>query len=403
MRILHTADWHIGKKLHTYDLSEDFDLWISWLSDFISREKVDVLLVSGDVFDLANPSAAARSQYYQSLVKLKEKVPQIILTGGNHDSPAMLNAPKELMSALNLQVIGGLPENIEEALIPLKNEKGETEIIIAAIPYLRNPDLKNHQQVIKTYEDRLKALREGIAEIYRKAEEACKDLYPNLPVLAMGHLFAAGVEASDSERDIQIGNAAKVYSSAFGDYFNYVALGHIHKPQQVSANIPVYYSGSPLALSFSERENEKRVLLIDTERGWEPESHPIPQFRKLIKINGNLDKIKIALDELPENGGLTHLIEIELHEEQYQIKLIQDVEQVIADFDKEGYQIVKHRVRFAKALKQTGDLYEEHINLEELQPEHVFDKRLEQEEYSDEEKNEIRSAFIELLEEVNQH
>src|SRR5699024_995864 len=100
-------------------LAEDFDRFINWLINCIQEEAVDVLLVSGDVFDLANPSSAARTQYYESLLKLKKHVPHIILTGGNHDSPAMLNAPKDLLKALNFDVIGGLPDEIEQTLIPL--------------------------------------------------------------------------------------------------------------------------------------------------------------------------------------------------------------------------------------------------------------------------------------------
>lgn len=398
MKILHTADWHIGKKLHNYELSTDFDRFIEWLKTCIQQEKVDVLLVSGDVFDMANPSSAARSQYFQSLVSLKQAVHTIILTGGNHDSPAMLNAPKELMKALNLEVIGGLPQTLEECLIPLKNSKGKTEVVVAAIPFLRNPDLKNEGKVISTYEDRLAALRMGIADVYQRAEEACKKHYPNIPALAMGHLFAAGAETSDSERDIQIGNQAAVTSDAFGMFFNYVALGHIHKPQRVKAFQPVFYSGSPLPLSFSERKDEKRVLLIDTEMGWEPQSIPIPSFRKLIKIKGNISALQEGIQKLPTATGLENLIEIELVEEQYQTKWIEDLENLVANFDRPGYQIVKHRAQFEKGLKQTGELFDEHINLDELEPTNVFDERLNQEAFSKEEKAEIRAAFQELLE-----
>jgi len=400
MRILHTADWHIGKKLHSYELANDFDRFIEWLQDNLQEQKVDVLLISGDVFDLANPSAAARSQYYQSLVKLRNCVDKIILTGGNHDSPAMLNAPKELMKALNLEVIGGLPENIEDALIPIKNKKGETEVVIAAIPFLRNPDLPIKSEVINSYEDRLEVLRKGITEVYRNAAGACAKNYPETPAIAMGHLFTAGVETSDSERDIQIGNQAAVQSSAFGEYFKYVALGHIHKPQKVNASQPVYYSGSPLPLSFSERKDEKRVLLIDTEKGWIPESFPVPPFRKLIKISGNMEHIQLKLNQLEDHGGLTQLLEIELHEKEFQTKYIQDLEELITNFDKKGYQVVKHKVSFKEGLKESGEFYDQHTTLKDLDPENVFEKRLNQEDFNEEERREIRMAFQELLEEI---
>lgn len=402
MKILHTADWHIGKKLHNYELTKDFELFINWLCTCLEENKIDVLLISGDIFDLANPSSAARKQYYKTLVQLKKHVKHIILTGGNHDSPAVLNAPKELMKALNLEVIGGLPKNIENCLIPIKNEKGKIEVVIAAIPFLRNPDLRKEGITIKTQEDRLSAMRAGIAEVFKRAENACKELYPEIPAIAMGHLFAAGASTSESERDIQIGNQAAVKSTVFGEYFKYIALGHIHKPQQVLGFQPVFYSGSPISLSFSERKDQKRVLIIDTEKGFNPKSVVIPSFRKLIKISGNLEEISQKLHELPKNEELENLIEIELKEEEYQIKHIQDLEDLIHSFEKEGYQIVKHRASFEKNLKLSGEIFEKHINLEELKPENVFEERLELEDFSEQEKEEINSAFQELLEEIYQ-
>ena len=136
MKIVHTADWHIGKKLHKQDLAEDFELFINWLCLRIEDQKIDVLLISGDVFDLANPSNEAKSLYYQSLLKLKNLGLQIIITGGNHDSPAMLNAPKSILAELNVQVFGNLPEKIEDVLVPIYNAKKEVELVVAALPFL---------------------------------------------------------------------------------------------------------------------------------------------------------------------------------------------------------------------------------------------------------------------------
>jgi DNA repair protein SbcD/Mre11 len=177
MKILHTADWHIGKKLHKHDLARDFDLFIKWLGNTIEKEEVDVLLVSGDVFDLANPSSEARRQYYRALMELRKFNCKIILTGGNHDSPAMLDAPAEILRELDMHVIGGLPENLEEVIIPVKNENGETEIVIAALPYLRDSDLRSAGDG-HTYEDRLEALRKGIQLTFSRAAEICNSNFP---------------------------------------------------------------------------------------------------------------------------------------------------------------------------------------------------------------------------------
>lgn len=399
MKILHTADWHIGKKLHKHELSRDFDLFINWLIEFIRKEKVELLLISGDIFDLANPSSEARKQYYQALVKLQRLQCRIIATGGNHDSPAMLNAPADLLRALEMEVIGGLPEDLSEALIPIYNQQDEIELVIAAIPYLRDADLRSGEGV-SNYEDRLEAIRTGIQKVFHSAAEICKEKYPGIPVIAMGHLYSAGIESSESEREIQIGNLAAFQASQFGDYFKYIALGHIHKPQRVKANIPVLYSGSPIPLSFSERKDQKRMLLIDTEKSFEPESIALPNFRQLIRISGNLEDLQSKLNGLNKVSLLTSLIELDLVEEHYDAQKIYALDNLVNDFEREGFEIVKQRVQFINRIQGASELYENNQQLEDLKPKDVFLELISKQEYDEREKNEILAAFNEILEEV---
>lgn len=399
MKILHTADWHIGKKLHKHELNEDFDLFIAWLVDYIKNHGIDVLLISGDIFDLANPSSEARKQYYQSLLQLKQLDCKIIATGGNHDSPAMLNAPAELMRALEMEVIGGIPENIRDVLIPIYDQNKKLELVIAAIPYLRDGDLRSGMN-LTNYEDRLQAIREGIRNVFSTVEELCKNSFPGVPVIAMGHLYTAGIESSESERDIQIGNQAAFQASHFGDYFSYVALGHIHKPQQVKADIPVFYSGSPLPLSFSERKDEKRMLLIDTKKGFEPESIRLPNFRQLIRITGNLGELENKLLTLENTSALTSLIEVELIEEQHDAQKVYALDMLINNFKKVGFEIVKQRAHFKNRLQGTAEIYNQSQQLEDLKPKEVFTELIANHEYTEEDKNEILAAFDEILEEV---
>ncbi|HKL35176.1 MAG TPA: exonuclease SbcCD subunit D C-terminal domain-containing protein [Salegentibacter sp.] len=401
MKILHTADWHIGKKLHKHSLQPDFDLFIDWLCDCISENEVKVLLVAGDVFDLANPSSEARQQYFKALMKLKRLDCKIILTGGNHDSPTMLNAPQEVLRELDIHIIGGLPGELSECIVPIKNDKNETELLIAALPYLRDADLRTASQG-NSYEDRLEALRKGIQQTFLDTAEICKSEFPDIPSIAMGHLFAAGAETSESERDIQIGNQAAFNALQFGDYYNYIALGHIHKPQRVNADTPTFYSGSPIPLSFSERTNKNRILLLDTETGWEPESIEIPSFRELLKITGNLEKIQLKLMELQDREGLASLIEIELQEENFDANKIYELDQLVDNFKVEGYEIVKHRASFENKISGSGELYEEKQQLEDLQPLDVFQKLVDKQEEDEETRKELMSAFNEILEEVHQ-
>lgn len=399
MKILHTADWHIGKKLHKHELREDFNLFIDWLYDTIISQEVELLLVSGDIFDLANPSSEARRQYYQALVKLQTLDIKIVLTGGNHDSPNMLNAPSDLVKLLNIHIVGGLPESLEEAIIPIKNTAGEVAVVVAALPYLRDADLRQAVEG-QDSEERKKALLNGIENTFKSAEEICKSQYPDIPAIAMGHLFAAGMETSESEREIQIGNLAAFNANQFGDYFQYIALGHIHKPQQVKAQVPTFYSGSPIPLSFSEKNDQKRVLIVDS-KDFTIESLDIPIFRKLMIISGDLDSLKQKLSGLPAQKDLDSLIELILKEDEYNAQKMIDFESAINEFKTEGYEIVKHKTEFKHQLKGSSEIFAKESQLEDLKPKDVFSKMIDTQTYDPETRAEVLDAFQELLENLN--
>ncbi|WP_026839188.1 exonuclease subunit SbcD [Gillisia sp. JM1] len=401
MKILHTADWHIGKKLHKHDLSQDFDLFIDWLLSCIKKNEIELLLISGDVFDLANPSSEARKQYYKALLKLRNLNCKIILTGGNHDSPAMLDAPGEILRELEMHVVGSLRENIEECIIPIKGRSGEVEIVVAALPYLRDANLRSVSDG-NTYDDRLESIKMGIQNTFLSAAEVCNDKFPSIPALAMGHLFAAGVETSESERDIQIGNQAAFQASQFGDFFNYIALGHIHKPQKVNGLVPTYYSGSPIPLSFSERKDEKRVLILDSGKSWIPESIPVPIFRKLLKLTGDLNELQTKLSQLINNSSLNNLIELEMIEEQYDATKLYELDKLIQNFNSPGFEIVKSRVNFKNKLSGASELYAGTTQLEDLKPREVFLELLAKQPYETDISKEILGAFDELMEDLQQ-
>jgi exonuclease SbcD len=398
MKILHTADWHIGKKLHKHDLHQDFQLFIQWLEELVRAKEIDVVLVSGDIFDLANPSNEARRAYYQALLKLNQLSCKVILTGGNHDSPSVLNAPKEILAAMDIHVIGHLPASIDDCLIPLANKAGEIEAIVAALPYLRDPDLREASENFG-YESRVEAVREGITRVFAKTAERCAVLYPQIPAIAMGHLFAAGASTTESEREIQIGNEASFDASNFGNYFRYIALGHIHRPQIVKAQVPAFYSGSPLPLSFSERKDQKRLLIFDTDN-FEAESIEIPLFRALKRISGSLEELRNKLDALHTNSPLTCLVELELVEDEFNPARILDLDQLVQNFQAEGIEIVKHRASFKNQLRGSAQLYDGTQQLQDLKPREVFEKRLEHEDYDDETKALLQEAFDEILEEI---
>lgn len=403
MKILHTSDWHLGKRLHQVDLTKDHRRFTEWFLGTVEEEQADVVLISGDVFDLANPSSEARKIYYETLVNLSRLNCTTIITGGNHDSPSVLNAPKEVLRALNIHVIGGLPEKPEDMIIPVQGRDAHEKAVIAAIPFLRDADLRN-AVTGESYEDRKEAVKAGITQVFNEAAEICQRDYPNLPAIAMGHLFAQGVDSSESERDIQVGNQAQYEPFNFNSHFRYIALGHIHKPQQVDGSGRILYSGSPVPLSFSEIADHKRMIIYElSENDTTHRSIEIPPIRRLRKITGTLEEIRQGLQQVSqEESQLPTLIEIEMQEEKEDPQKITDLESLIDAFNSPQAQVVKHRVNFSNVVSGTHQLYDTSQHIEDLRPKDVFEKKMERSELEEAQKEMLREAFIEIIQHIEQ-
>lgn len=402
MKILHTSDLHIGKRLYHVDMLEDQQAFFDWLVALITKEEVKVLLISGDIFDVANPSSEARRLYYELLVKLSELKCKVIITGGNHDSPAVLEAPKEVLKALDIHVVGSRTESLEGMLIPL-SATGEKPEGVAAIPFLRDRDLRAMMEG-ETYSDRLEAIKSGILKTYHDTAVLCEKQYPATPAIAMGHLFVNKGRGTESERDVQVGNQAGVDDKKFPDYFSYYALGHLHTPQESGESNNIIYSGSPYPLSFSEKDNVSRVMLLTAENGdITSESIEIPIFRQLVKYSGTLEEVQTLLkNHDPCTSKFKTLLELEILEENYNPEVLTKLETLEEEFENEGSQIVKSRVRFINKIKGTDEMYSVEKNIEDLAPKDVFLKRLESEDLSDDTKDLLIEAFDEILEKVLQ-
>ena len=403
MKILHTADWHIGKQLHKQSLSEEMTLFLDWLLAYIQKEKVDLLLISGDIFDVANPASKDREVYYRFLSQLIQLGTRTIITGGNHDSIAVLNAPSVLLGHMGITVIGGAAEDITQEVIEVKNKNGELETVVAAVPFLRDKDLRRIDPT--QTQDRRDAIREGMKHHYQVLSDHCSSYKSNVPVIAMGHLYAKGASISESERDI--GNQSSINADIFTDVFDYVALGHIHRPQIVAKNEMIRYSGSPIALSFSEKADEKSVVLIETEKAKIKGLTvvPIPKQRKLVRLSGEYDKIAEQLAEYKSVSALTDFIELHVKAPTFSHSLISNVEALITDYtDQDGFTILKHTFDFEENSKQVTDFFEENINIEEMKPEDIFETKLSLEEaMEDKQKQKLKELFHEVLIDIQQN
>ena len=302
-KILHTSDWHIGRKLKNKERSGEFIKFFSWLADVIKNENIEALLVAGDIFDNTTPSVKAQNIYYSFLGKIaKSSCRHVIIISGNHDSPAFLDAPKDLLKLCKIHVIGQACENPEDEVITLYDASQEPELIICAVPYLRDRDVRtfNVGDDVNNIE---KSLIDGIKNHYEKVFEHAKKLKENskIPVIGMGHLFATGGKISEDEgvRSLYVGNSVEINSNIFPDFLTYTALGHLHSPQKISRE-NIRYSGAPIAMGFGEIKNKKSVyvLELEDEKLMNIKEIQVPVFQRLERIEGGMDEICSALDFL---------------------------------------------------------------------------------------------------------
>jgi DNA repair protein SbcD/Mre11 len=352
-----------------------------------------VLLISGDVFDHANPTNEARALYYDFLRRLIAIQCRVIITGGNHDSPGILNAPKDILDLLNIHVVGKVPENIEDMLIELK---GSDPVLVCAVPFLREADIHRFAND-EDSGDRVRQVRNAIAVCYRQVADL--SITREIPSIVMGHLFAAGSEVSDSEREIQVGNQSSVSAADIPATFNYVALGHIHRPQYIGGTKHIRYSGSPVALSFSEKSDRKIVIELEVKNGDIIQTdHQVPVFRSLLAMRDTLPELKNKLGSFTNTGEVKSYCDLEFIDDGTNPALHGDVSAFVADFVHDGIEILNYRiVRNRPVLDITG-MVDAETRLDEVSPMLVLNKMMETESFSDEDKQMIMQAFIELTE-----
>jgi exonuclease SbcD len=388
MKIIHTADWHIGKQLHNIDLHEDFDHFVKYFLDYIIKEKVELVLVSGDIFDTSVPSNQARKQYFNLLTSLVKLQIQVVLTAGNHDSIANIEAPKEILEYLDIYVVGDM-----ESAQPITFG----EVTIIPIPFLYDKDVR--KIVAGQGElDRVEAVKQGIVNLFQSQSITVRQAYPQHLLIAMGHLFMQGVKESESERDIQVGKLAAIESERFDNLFDYVALGHIHRPQRISET--VRYSGSPIPLSFSERDDKKGFVVLECLNGkLESNFVEIPKMRDFKKVSGRFSEVKEKIEAFvkPENQLLT-LLDVEIIEEKEDSMVRIEVNDWLTRYKSAHCIIANFKLKFTNTENDIKSLLQIDQNISERNPRNVFIKKIGEETSDIEDLALLEESFDELFE-----
>ena len=378
MKIIHTSDWHLGQNFMGKSRIEEHEAFLSWLLNVIREKQIEVLLVSGDIFDTGTPPNYALELYYNFLKELStiKTLITTIITAGNHDSVSTLKAPKQLLEVLNIKVITSGDED-ENVIIPIyKNQ--DLESIICAVPYLKDSVIRQSLSG-QTINEKEKLANSGIKAYYEncysKAIELKQD--KNIPIIAMGHLTTVGSRSSQSERDIYIGGTIDIGGDYLAGMFDYVALGHLHINQIVGNNEHIRYSGSPIPLSFSESKNTQKVNLVSfTQNEMTIEEIEVPLSRKLVVIKGNYETIKNELSKIKDKNSW-----IEVHIKDDNAMFVNgEIRQLASKLE-----LTLLAVKIDKNEKQLIANELKVISLDELSVEQVFEKRLELENLEDKE------------------
>ncbi len=415
MRILHTSDWHLGQSFFNKSRRAEHQAFLRWLLDRVTEQQINAVIVAGDIFDTGTPPSYAREMYNQFVVDLNQLGCALVVLGGNHDSVATLNESKPLLNCLNTYVVANTSDDLDQQLIPLKNSDGSVGAILCAVPFIRPRDVMQ-SMAGDAGVDKQKQLGEAIKQHYQRLYDNALQLRQeqslNVPIIATGHLTAMGVTRADSERDIYIGTLDAFAADGFPPA-DYIALGHIHRPQIVAKSEHIRYSGSPIPLSFDELKSNKQVVMVTFDQQQKREITPIdvPLFQPMHWLSGDLAKIEAQLQQLFLNEKEAVAEEgqdceedkpvwlgIEVAVQDFLSDLQQRIQTMTQDLNVEVLQLRRARGRVQASLQT-----EKIETLAELSPFDVFEKRLEQEALGEEDDNRtarLTTLFKQIVEQV---
>ena len=402
MRILHTSDWHLGRSLYGRKRYEEFTEFLEWLVSTIETENIEALLIAGDVFDTSTPSNRAQELYYRFLYKVSSTCCRhVVVIGGNHDSPSFLNAPKALLRALNIYVIGEKTEDLEEEVIVLEDEQGKPKAIICAVPYLRDRDIRT-VEAGETLEDKNGKLIDGLKLHYKQVcdiAENKKDQFNKVdnlqvPIIAMGHLFTAGGKTMDGDgvRELYVGSLAHIGKDLFPTSIDYFALGHLHVPQIVGDAEHIRYCGSPLPMGYGEAKQQKKVVVVEfTNSKLAINEIDVPCFQPLERIVGSLDDIHFRIEELKRYDS-TAWLEIEYTGTDVTSNLREIIDEAL-----EGSAMEIRRIRNKRMVDRVFNAIQEDETLDDLNPNDVFERCLETFDIPCESRVELTDSYNEII------
>lgn len=381
----------------------EHEAFLAWLIEQIKIHQVDALLIAGDIFDTGAPPSYARELYNHFAVTVSNTKTQVVVLGGNHDSVAMLGESKTLLACLGVTVIPGVSEIPTDQLLVLNSADGQPGLILCGIPFIRARDV-TQSQAGQSAQEKQQSLQEAIHKHYQQifslAEEKRIELGIKLPIVATGHLTTVGASVSESVREIYIGSLEAFPTDAF-PAADYIALGHIHRPQKVGGLEHIRYCGSPIPLSFDEVNQNKEVLLIDIDNTGLKAITPltVPRFQELMAIRGNLADVK---EKIESAAKLSHdnkpvWLEITVHSDDYLNDLQVRIQALI-----EGLPVEVLRIKRERTASPSGLQRQSKETLAELSTDDVFNHRLSGESLEVELQASLHDLYRQVVSEVQE-
>ncbi len=415
VRFFHTADWHLGQFFYQHSRQYEHEQFLAWLLEQIQQKQPHALLIAGDIFDVINPASSAQKQLYQFLADAHDLAPnmQTLMIAGNHDSGYRIEQIEPLLAKYNAKAVGVIHKNndgqidLERLLVPIY---GENQVIVAwclALPFLRPAEITGFNEQTSNSQNAIAYLHQQLIA------EAKKKKTPEQALILMSHAHMQGGETSDSERPIIIGHEEALSTALFDEVIDYVALGHLHKPQKVQEQ-HIRYSGSPIPLSFSEINYKHQILEVTID----PQAHSsqknsteesdharlqfepilIPRSVQLHKIKGELTEVFTQLNTLPQGEieaiDQREYVDIEYHTNvPPQPNLRQQFEDALP---KNRYRLVRIARQYL-ATEHDGN-FATTINLEPPTPEKLFQQIWKKHGYAEDDL--VQQDFLSLVAEA---
>lgn len=404
MRILHTSDWHLGQNFFTKSRRQEHQAFLAWLLQQVEQQAVDAVIVAGDIFDTGTPPSYAREMYNQFVVDLHALGCALVILGGNHDSVSTLNESRQLLSCLNTHVIANSSDDLAQQLIVLNDRQGQPGLLLCAVPFIRARDVLQSyagDSGVAKQKQLGEAIKAHYAGLYAEALAYRAEHELMVPIVATGHLTALGVSKADSERDIYIGTLEGFAADGFPPA-DYIALGHIHRPQLVAKSEHIRYSGSPIPLSFDELKSDKQVVLVEFSGAQRSaiQTIPVPRFQKMALLKGSLAEIAAQLAE-PEFSASEQPVWLSLlvREQDFLADLQQRVQQMTEGMPVEVVQLQRDKSERSQSLIQ-----QQQETLDELTPYEVFSRRLSTEQFSGDEEQarlaRLQTTFARIVDQL---